>query len=78
MRKLNNQEKLQEAYRMKKEKDKTKEGKLMEKQQVKVEVTFTEGYEQRFTEALLRQYDNHIKNEMRQEEKNEEEAAVAG
>ena len=50
----------------------------MKKQQIKVEVTFTEGYEQRFTEALLRQYDNHIKNEMRQEEKNEEEAAVAG
>lgn len=47
-------------------------------QEIKVEVTFTPGYERRFTEALLRQYDNHIKNEMRQEEKNEEEAAVAG
>ncbi len=67
MRKLNNQEKLQEAYRMKKEKDKTKEGKLMEKQQVKVEVTFTEGYEQRFTEALLRQYDKHVKENERKE-----------
>lgn len=33
----------------------------MKKQQIKVEVTFTEGYEQRFTEALLRQYDKHVK-----------------
>ena len=65
MRKLNNQEKLQEAYRMKKEKDKTKEGKLMEKQQVNEEVTFTEGYEQRFTDALLRQYDTHVKDNER-------------
>lgn len=47
-----------------------KEGKLMEKQQVKqvkVEVTFTEGYEQRFTEALLRQYDKHVKENERKE-----------
>lgn len=39
----------------------------MKKQQIKVEVTFTEGYEQRFTEALLRQYDKHVKENERKE-----------
>lgn len=36
-------------------------------QEIKVEVTYTPGYEQRFTEALLRQYDKHVKENERKE-----------
>lgn len=34
-------------------------------QEIKVEVTYTPGYQRRFTEALLRQYDHHKKEEER-------------
>lgn len=33
----------------------------MKQQEINVELTITEGYQTRFTEACLRQYENHVR-----------------